>query len=141
MNDQIINEIKDIEPDHGGSLVEGNNTTGGGSPEASEMVPRPRGRPPGSKNKATLFKELMTGHFEEKAIKDIERVYEVLFAEAHDGNMKAIKMVLDRVVPVTKAVDMDSLKGGISISVNVGSMEEARKAEVIDDAEYEEVEG
>ena len=140
MNDQIINEIKDIEPDHGGSLVEGNNATGGGSRDASELVSKPRGRPPGSKNKATLFKELMTGRFEEKAIKDIERVYEVLFAEAHDGNMKAIKMVLDRVVPVTKAVDMDSLKGGISISVNVGSMEEARKAEVIDDAEYTEVE-
>ena len=81
----------------------------------------------------------MTGHFESKAIKDIEKVYEVLFAEAHDGNMKAIKMVLDRVVPVTKAVDLDQVKGGIAVHVHVGSMEEAREAEVVEDAEFEEV--
>jgi hypothetical protein len=108
--------------------------------DSKEMARRGPGRPPGAKNKATLFKELMTGRFESKAIADIEKVYEVLFAEAHGGNMKAIKMVLDRVVPVTKAVDMDSVKGGISVQVFVGSMEEAQNAEVVEDAEFTEVE-
>ena len=139
MNDRNTSKIKDIETDIDVLMDEGNNTSGEGPPIANEVAKRPRGRPPGAKNKATLFKELMTGRFEEKAIQDIERVYAVLFEEAHGGNMKAIKMVLDRVVPVTKAVDMEAVKGGISVSVFVGSMEEAREAEVIEDAEYEEV--
>ena len=99
-----------------------------------------RGRPPGAKNKDTLFKELMTGNFQSKAISDIEKVYEVLFKRAHEGDMKAIKMVLDRVVPVTKAVDADQIKGGVSISINVGSLEAAQAitVEEMEDGEWEE---
>ncbi len=96
------------------------------------------GRPPGSKNKDTLFKELMTGQFQSKAIEDIEKVYDVLFKKAHEGDLKAIKLVLDRVVPVSKAVDSESVKGGVSVSIHVGSMEEAQGI-TIEDAEFTEV--
>jgi len=96
------------------------------------------GRPPGAKNKDTIFKELMTGNFQSRAIKDIEKVYSVLFEKAHNGDMKAIKLVLDRVVPVTKAVDANQIKGGVTVSINVGSLE-AAQAITIEDAEYEEV--
>ena len=82
----------------------------------------------------------MTGQFQSKAIEDIEKVYHVLFKKAHEGDMKAIKMVLDRVVPVQKAADGTISKGGITVSISVGSMEEAQAAEIIEDAEYEVVE-
>ena len=110
--------------------------------DAPIQVPKKRGpgRPPGAKNKDTLFKELMTGQFQSKAIEDIEKVYHVLFKKAHEGDMKAIKMVLDRVVPVQKAADGTISKGGITVSISVGSMEEAQAAEIIEDAEYEVVE-
>ena len=80
----------------------------------------------------------MTGSFQSKAIADIEKVYSVLFEKAHKGDMKAIKMVLDRVVPVSKAVDLaDMEKGGITVNVSVGALEGVR--EDIEDAEYNEV--
>ena len=106
---------------------------------AKDIAKRKPGRPPGSKNKDTLFKELMTGSFQSKAIADIEKVYSVLFEKAHKGDMKAIKMVLDRVVPVSKAVDLaDMEKGGITVNVSVGALEGVK--EDIEDAEYNEVE-
>lgn len=81
------------------------------------------GRPKGSKNKDTLFKELMTQDFQQVAKKDILAVYRVLFDKAKNGDMKAIKLVLDRVVPVTKAIDLEELEtGGIQININVGEM-------------------
>ena len=105
---------------------------------AKDVVKRKPGRPPGAKNKDTLFKELMTGSFQSKAIADIEKVYSVLFEKAHKGDMKAIKMVLDRVVPVSKAVDLaDMEKGGITVNVSVGALEGVK--EDIEDAEYNEV--
>ena len=105
---------------------------------AKAVVKRKVGRPPGAKNKDTLFKELMTGSFQSKAIADIEKVYSVLFEKAHKGDMKAIKMVLDRVVPVSKAVDLaDMEKGGITVNVSVGALEGVK--EDIEDAEYNEV--
>ncbi len=96
------------------------------------------GRPPGSKNKDTLFKELMAGKFQSKAEKDITKVYEVLFEKAGKGDMKAIKLILDRVVPSTRSVDMEQMeKGGLNINITVGNMEQAN-VDVID-AEYTEV--
>jgi hypothetical protein len=99
------------------------------------------GRPPGAKNKDTLFKELMTGQFQEKAIEDIEKVYDVLFKKAHQGDLKAIKLVLDRVVPVSKAVDSEAVRGGVTVSISVGRMEDAQSVEIIEDAEFHEIDG
>jgi hypothetical protein len=102
-------------------------------------IKRKPGRPPGTKNKDTLFKELMSGRFQEKAESDIQRVYEVLFTKAHKGDMKAIKLILDRVVPTTRAVDMDQMeKGGLQINISVGHMEDQVNVEAIE-AEFEEV--
>ncbi len=95
------------------------------------------GRPKGSKNKDTLFKELMTTDFQSIAKKDIAQVYDILFQKAKKGDLKAIKLILDRVVPVTKAVDLEQLeKGGLLININVGSLEERQAI----DAVYEVVE-
>lgn len=105
--------------------------------EDKPIVVNRGGRPPGAKNKDTLFKEMMSGKFQTVAQKDIAKVYDVLFDRAHKGDMKAIKLILDRVVPVTKAVDLDDLeRGGLQINISVGNME---KDPAVVDAEYVEI--
>jgi len=94
------------------------------------------GRPKGAKNKDTLFKELMTTDFQQVAKKDIQAVYRILFDKAQNGDMKAIKLILDRVVPVTKAIDLGDIeKGGLKININVSPMAQEPALE----AEYVEV--
>lgn len=79
------------------------------------------GRPKGAKNKSTLFKEAMKEGFEDKLMKDGFKVFDAVVAKAVEGDMTAAKMILDRVVPVTKAVDLNasdlSRKGGITINI------------------------
>ena len=84
-----------------------------------------KGRPKGAKNKTTIFKEIMHEGFEESMAKDFIKVIEVVVNQAKAGDMKAAKMLFDRVIPVSKAVDLESLgKKGISITINVGEMDE-----------------
>lgn len=135
MQDKKDNEINDLQPvkdavgEEEKSIVE--------TPKTKAVM----GRPKGAKNKDTLFKELMTNNFQDIAKVNIEKTFEVLFKKAHEGDMKAIKLVLDRVVPVTKAVDLaDMEKKGLVINISVGNMEDAQvQGEVIEDAEFEEV--
>ena len=112
---------------------------GGNQPDQLPVKKR-MGRPPGAKNKDTLFKELMTGKFQDKAAEDIVKVYHVLFEKAKAGDMKAIKLVMDRVAPVSKAVDLaDMERKGLTIEINVGSLEEKRQEDEALEAEYTEV--
>ena len=127
-------EIKQLPVEHTPSVGKGDIAV-----KSSGSVAK-RGRPAGSKNKDTLFKELMTGKFQDLATIQVERTIEVLFEKAHAGDMKAIKLIMDRVVPVTKAVDLaDMEKKGLTINISVGSMEEAQaEGEIIEDAEWSE---
>jgi hypothetical protein len=129
-----MKEINKIGTDSGSEVVESNSTP-------KEVQDKPiMGRPKGAKNKDTLFKELMTGSFQETARNKVERTFEVLFEKAHEGDMKAIKLIMDRIVPVTKAVDLaDMEKKGLTINISVGNMEDAQvQGEIIEDAEWEE---
>ena len=83
-----------------------------------------KGRPKGAKNKSTIYKEIMHEGFEASMAKKFKKVVDVVIAQALTGDMKAAKMLFDRVIPVSKAVDLDSLgKKGVSISVYVGEMD------------------
>lgn len=83
-----------------------------------------KGRPKGAKNKTTIFKEIMHEGFEASMQKKFQKVIKVVIDKAIEGDMKAAKMLFDRVIPVSKAVDLDSLgKKGISISIYVGEMD------------------
>lgn len=98
------------------------------------------GRPKGSKNKDTIFKEMMSTKFQNVAKSDIQKVYKILFERAQEGDMKAIKLILDRVVPVTKAVDLAELeKGGLQINIQVGDMKNPYAEADAIDADYVEV--
>jgi len=98
--------------------------------KASAPTPRRRGRPKGSKGKATLFKEVMRQGFETALQKDFSKVLDVVISKAVDGDMVAAKMLLDRVVPAQKASD-NSLadKGNLNIQITVGGMEEPKQIE------------
>lgn len=104
-----------------------------------------KGRPKGIKNKTTLFKEAMKEGFENLLEKEAQKVFMAVVSEAKTGNMQAAKMILDRVIPVTKAIDLgagDLGKGGITINIEslTASVGEADSGEIIDitDAEYTE---
>jgi hypothetical protein len=82
------------------------------------------GRPKGAKNKTTIFKEVMQDGFENALRTKFPKVVQVVLDQAMKGDLKAAKMLFDRVIPVGKAVDLDQLgKSGISISINVGEMD------------------
>lgn len=84
------------------------------------------GRPKGSKNKTTLFKETMARGFERSLRQNFQEVLGAVIKKAKDGDMKAAKLLLDRVVPVSKAVDMNELKkGGLTINISVGEMNQS----------------
>jgi len=115
-------------------------------PSGTELARQPRGhnlkgRPKGAKNKTTLFKEIMQEGFEKKMETDFKKVIQVVIDQAKNGDMKAAKMLFDRVIPVSKAVDLENLgKKGISISINVGDMDESNPHGIVIDGDCEVVE-
>lgn len=101
-----------------------------------------KGRPKGVKNKTTIFKEAMRGQFEELLMQKGQKVFEIVAQRAIEGDMKAAKLLLDRILPVSKAIDLDQLEKskGLTISVNIGSLEDQTKpidAEVVEIIEDE----
>ena len=84
------------------------------------------GRPKGAKNRSTLVKEAIRGGFDELMMKSAQKVFEAVVEEAIvNKNMTAAKLIMDRVLPTSKAVDLEALEKsqGLSISINVGSLE------------------
>jgi len=96
-----------------------------------EEVKNPRGhnlkgRPKGCKNKTTLVKEAIRGGFDDLMLKSAQKVFEAVVDEAiNNRNMTAAKLIMDRVLPTSKAIDLEALEKsqGLSISINVGSLE------------------
>lgn len=114
--------------------------------ELQERKPRGhnlKGRQKGVKNKSTIFKELVRDGFEGTLTKGqrFQTVFNVLIEKAEQGDMAAMKMLMDRIVPVSKAIDLDGLeKGkGLAININVGSLENEIK--VVNDPEEDIVVG
>jgi hypothetical protein len=134
MTEENTKEIKGLEPEQ--ALVsQGSNNT--------PPVVRKRGRPPGSKNKDTIFKELMQDEFRALAQNKVPVVLNVLFDKAIDGDIQAIKMVMDRIVPAHRAIDGEKQTSGTPIvRIQIGKLEESPivTGEVIEEAEFTEEE-
>jgi len=85
-----------------------------------------KGRPKGCKNRSTLVKEAIRGGFDDLMMKSAQKVFEAVVDEAiNNKNMTAAKLIMDRVLPTSKAIDLEALEKsqGLSISINVGSLE------------------
>ena len=85
-------------------------------------VGRPKGTPNKKTAKATIFREQMANHFEKVMEKDFKYVLKNTVEKALDGDMSATKMLMDRVIPVGKAIDLNDNKGTPKISINIGSL-------------------
>lgn len=93
------------------------NKKGGGNPNLVKgVVLNPNGRPKGSLNKYTLLsREMMT----EKGPEIVNKIMEM----AMDGDVHCLKMCIDRILPVHKAVDPNRAKQDSKIVINVGASE------------------
>jgi hypothetical protein len=85
-------------------------------------VGRPKGTPNKKTAKAKIFREQMANHFEKVMEKDFKYVLKNTVEKALDGDMSATKMLMDRVIPVGKAIDLNDNKGTPKISINIGSL-------------------
>jgi hypothetical protein len=80
----------------------------------------PAGRPKGSVNKYTaLARELMS----EKSPEIVEKV----ISKAIEGDVHCLKMCLDRILPVHKAVDSTRTKADAQVIINVSSLDGIRQ--------------
>ena len=91
------------------------NKKGGGNPALKKGSSlNPYGRPKGSLGKYTLLsREMMT----EKGPKIVQKIMDM----ALDGDVHCLKMCIDRILPVHKAVDPNSAKQDSKIVINVGT--------------------
>lgn len=80
------------------------------------------GRPPGAKNKTTLFKEAMRDGFEEKLMTDGKKVFDACVAKAIEGDTTAMKIIMDRIIPVADVTGNNG-SGKTSVVINVQGME------------------
>lgn len=80
----------------------------------------PSGRPKGSVNKYTLLaREMMS----QQGPAIVQKVMDM----AMDGNVHCLKMCIDRILPVHKAVDPNRAKQDSQIIINVGSSESLKE--------------
>ena len=89
----------------------------------------PTGRPKGSVNKyAALSRELMNDNAVE--------IVAVVLQKAKEGDVHCLKMCLDRILPVHKAVDSTRTKSDAQVIINVASIDSIQqKASEYDEAE------
>lgn len=92
-------------------------------PEKKKRGHNLTGRQKGVKNKTTLFKEAMKEGFEKILEKESKAVFMAVVAKAKEGDMTAAKLILDRVIPVTKAGEGTEGKGATQVVINVSGME------------------
>ena len=94
------------------------------------------GRPKGAKNKTTLVKEAIKGHWDELMVTKARAVFDKTVEMALEGDTQCIKMIMDRAVPVSKAVDITASDigktGGITIVIEQ-LVTEPKKGDIIED--------
>ena len=107
-----------------------------GNPNFYKGMPslNPAGKPKGTMNKyAALSRELMN----ENAVEIVATV----LAKAKEGDVHCLKMCMDRILPVQKAVDPNRVKNDAQVIINVASIESIeQKASEYDEAELVEPE-
>ena len=83
------------------------------------------GRKPGAKNKTTVFKEIMKHGFENQMQKDFHRVLNTVVDLAVQGDMKAAKLLFDRVLPKDAGLTIGEGGGKTQINIVIGELEDS----------------
>lgn len=83
----------------------------------------PHGRPKGSRNAKTLAQQALIEGAMDVFVKNIKKVCEVAVARANEGDPAFVKMILDRVIPVRKAVEHSGSTGFQAIQIVVKGTE------------------
>ena len=80
------------------------------------------GRPKGSKNKATIRRELAIGKADKILHDALPSVLKVLVEKAREGDMSAMKMLLDRTVPIHKATEGDTSEKNNAVTITIQNL-------------------
>jgi hypothetical protein len=92
----------------------------------------PKGRPKGSKNKTTLLREAMEQKVDRRLSRAIPEVLDVVIQAAKKGDMSAAKMLLDRAVPVHKAVDGSEKAPLNGITIRIENLTAPQRGQTIE---------
>lgn len=111
------------------------------------LVAKGRGRPKGSKNKSKLLAEVIRTKSEEQILKHLPKILEATIEQAQKGNMQAVKLLLDRVLPAKRSVEVGTKdEGGLKVNIVVDNLvtheikkEIENQEEEIEEAEFEEL--
>ena len=91
--------------------------------EGNKAYPNLTGRPKGSKNKHLNVRkkprEAVRSMLEAKS----PRIMEKVIALGLDGDVQCLKMLMDRILPAHKSVELNTTKTDYSININVESLE------------------
>lgn len=98
-----------------------------GRPKKGEIVAKKkgnrelRGRPAGDKAIMDEYKARMLAS--PKSARVLEKVFEVALEDGHPGQMAAMKLVMDRIVPASSFDVAKGANGGVpSISINISGL-------------------
>ncbi len=91
------------------------------------------GRPIGSVNKETLLRQALAEKSEGVILRHFPKIVKAVCDRAEKGDMRAAKMIMDRIIPVRRATDQDGEREnkGITIVVQGTSNLAAMKDRVI----------
>ena len=103
-----------------------------------------RGRPKGAKNKKTELQEALLSKTSDLMIQNLNKVVEIVIEKAQGGDLTAAKMIMDRLIPVKKAVEFNMGNGGkgdliINIAELTANPHVQRNTVDEVDGEYEEI--
>jgi len=97
-------------------MAESKKKRGNPSFKKGMMSLNPAGRPKGSVNKYTaLARELMSSKSPE--------IVDKVISKAMEGDVHCLKMCLDRILPVQKAIDSTRTKSDAQVIINVSSLD------------------
>jgi hypothetical protein len=85
------------------------------------------GRPKGSKNKATIRREIAVHRADKIMHKALPDVMAVLVREALNGDMSAVKMLLDRTVPAHKAIEGEAGETNNMVQITIQNLTSPHK--------------
>lgn len=101
----------------------------------------PLGRPKGSKNKITLMKLALEGELRTQLKHDAQEILQVAIAKAKEGDTAMLKLLVDKMIPTSKATDDEPVKERVQVFVSqLAGRDSEVKGRVIN-SEGDEVDG